>query len=88
MILASSTRFVRYLEDMRRNTIRTRNQRVACLHTFFPYLARRALELLHNLDNLREGAKRSDTDASPPKRSPAALFFLAVRPARKRLLVR
>jgi len=39
-------RFVRYLEDGRRNQIRTRNQRVACLHTFFEYLAGRVPELL------------------------------------------
>ena len=39
-------RFVRYLEDERRNQIRTRNQRVACLHTFFEYLAGRVPELL------------------------------------------
>ena len=39
-------RFVRYLEDGRRNQIRTRNQRVACLHTFFEYLAGREPELL------------------------------------------
>jgi site-specific recombinase XerD len=39
-------RFARYLEDERRNHIRTRNQRVACLHTFFDYLAGRVPELL------------------------------------------
>jgi integrase/recombinase XerD len=39
-------RFVRYLEDARGNQIRTRNQRVACLHTFFDYLAGRMPELL------------------------------------------
>lgn len=39
-------RFVRYLEDERRNHIRTRNQRLACLHTFFDYLAGRVPEVL------------------------------------------
>lgn len=39
-------RFVRYLEDARHNQIRTRNQRVACLHTFFDYLAGRVPEFL------------------------------------------
>jgi site-specific recombinase XerD len=39
-------RFVRYLEDERHNQIRTRNQRVACLHTFFDYLAGRVPEFL------------------------------------------
>lgn len=39
-------RFVRYLEDERRNHIRTRNQRLACLHTFFDYLAGRMPEVL------------------------------------------
>ncbi len=38
--------FVRYLEDERHNQIRTRNQRLACLHTFFDYLAGRVPELL------------------------------------------
>jgi integrase/recombinase XerD len=38
--------FVRYLEDERRNHIRTRNQRLACLHTFFAYLAGRVPEML------------------------------------------
>ncbi len=39
-------RFVRHLEDERRNQTRTRNQRVACLHTFFADLAGRVPELL------------------------------------------
>jgi integrase/recombinase XerD len=39
-------RFVRALEEERHNSIRTRNQRVACLHTFFEYLAGRTPELL------------------------------------------
>lgn len=38
--------FVRYLEDERRNHIRTRNQRLACLHTFFADLAGRVPEML------------------------------------------
>ncbi len=38
--------FVRYLEDERHNHIRTRNQRLACLHTFFDYLAGRVPEVL------------------------------------------
>ena len=38
--------FVRHLEDQRHNHIRTRNQRLACLHTFFDYLAGRVPELL------------------------------------------
>jgi integrase/recombinase XerD len=39
-------RFVRHLEDERHNQIRTRNQRVACLHTFFDDLAGRLPEML------------------------------------------
>jgi site-specific recombinase XerD len=38
--------FLRHLEEGRRNHIRTRNQRLAALHTFFAYLATRAPELL------------------------------------------
>ena len=39
-------RFLRHLEDERHNHVRTRNQRVACLHTFFDYLAGRLPEML------------------------------------------
>lgn len=39
-------RFLRYLEQERGNHIRTRNQRLAALHTLFDYLAGRAPEAL------------------------------------------
>ena len=38
--------FLRYLEDDRRNHIRTRNQRLAALHTLFDYVASREPEML------------------------------------------
>jgi integrase/recombinase XerD len=38
--------FLRYLEDDRGNHIRTRNQRLAALHTLFEYIAGRAPEML------------------------------------------
>lgn len=38
--------FLRHLEDVRRNHIRTRNQRLAALHTFFEYLASALPEVL------------------------------------------
>jgi site-specific recombinase XerD len=38
--------FLRHLEQERHNHIRTRNQRLAALHTFFEYLAQRAPEML------------------------------------------
>lgn len=38
--------FLRHLEEARGNHARTRNQRLAALHTFFEYLASRAPELL------------------------------------------
>lgn len=38
--------FLRYLEDDRQNHIRTRNQRLAALHTFFDYIATREPESL------------------------------------------
>jgi integrase/recombinase XerD len=39
-------RFLRHLEEARGNAIRTRNQRLACLHTFFADLAGRVPECL------------------------------------------
>lgn len=39
-------RFLRYLEDERGNHIRTRNQRLAALHTLFEYIAGRSPEML------------------------------------------
>ena len=39
-------RFLRYLEQDRRNHIRTRNQRLAALHTLFEYIAGRSPEML------------------------------------------
>jgi integrase/recombinase XerD len=38
--------FLRHLEEHRRNRIRTRNQRLACLHTFFEDLAGRVPEMV------------------------------------------
>jgi integrase/recombinase XerD len=38
--------FLQYLEGERKNNIRTRNQRLATLHTFFEYVARRMPEML------------------------------------------
>jgi integrase/recombinase XerD len=39
--------FLRHLEQTRRNGISTRNQRLAALHTFYEYIARRMPEMLH-----------------------------------------
>jgi integrase/recombinase XerD len=39
-------RFLRHLEDTRGNQVRTRNQRLAALHTLFDYIARREPALL------------------------------------------
>lgn len=38
--------FLRYLEEQRGNQIRTRNQRLAALHTLFEYIASRSPEML------------------------------------------
>jgi hypothetical protein len=38
--------FLQYLEGDRRNHIQTRNQRLAALHTFFEYVARKVPEML------------------------------------------
>lgn len=38
--------FLRYLDEVRHNQTRTRNQRLALLHTFFEYLAVRSPEML------------------------------------------
>jgi len=38
--------FLRYLEDDRGNHVRTRNQRLAALHTLFDYIASREPEML------------------------------------------
>lgn len=53
--------FLRYLDDVRHNHTRTRNQRLALLHTFFEYVAGRAPEML-------EVAER--VAAIPLKRTP------------------
>jgi integrase/recombinase XerD len=61
-------RFVRHLEDVRHNHARTRNQRLALLHTFFEYLAVRDPEML---------AVAERVAAIPPKRvSPPETRFL------------
>jgi integrase/recombinase XerD len=39
-------RFLRYLEDERHNHVRTRNQRLAALHTLFEYIAGREPQML------------------------------------------
>ena len=38
--------FLQHLEEVRGNQVQTRNQRLAALHTFFEYIARRAPEML------------------------------------------
>lgn len=53
--------FVRHLEEVRNNHPRTRNQRLALLHTFFEYLAVRHPEML---------AVAERVAAIPPKRVP------------------
>lgn len=53
--------FVRHLEEVRHNHPRTRNQRLALLHTFFEYLAVRDPEML---------AVAERVAAIPPKRVP------------------
>lgn len=53
--------FLRYLGDVRHNQTRTRNQRLALLHTFFEYLAVRAPEML---------AVAARVAAIPTKRAP------------------
>lgn len=53
--------FLRHLEEVRHNHPRTRNQRLALLHTFFNYVALRAPEML---------AVAERVAAIPPKRVP------------------
>lgn len=53
--------FLRHLDEVRHNHPRTRNQRLALLHTFFDYLAIRAPEML---------AVAERVAAIPPKRVP------------------
>ena len=61
-------RFLRYLEEERHNHVRTRNQRLAFLHTFFEYLASRVPEML---------AVAERVEAIPTKRAaPAETRFL------------
>jgi site-specific recombinase XerD len=60
--------FLRYLEDERGNHVRTRNQRLAALHTLFDYIASRNPEML---------AVCQRVAAIPMKRAaPAATTFL------------
>jgi integrase/recombinase XerD len=60
--------FLQHLEAARRNGVRTRNQRLACLHTFFEYLGGRVPEML---------AVAERVAAIPMKRTaPAETFFL------------
>jgi len=60
--------FLRHLEEQRHNHIRTRNQRIAAMHTFFEYLVRRVPEML---------AVAERVAAIPTKRvPPPETFFL------------
>ena len=53
--------FLRYLDEVRHNHTRTRNQRLALLHTFFEYLAVRDPEMIAVAERVR---------AIPTKRTP------------------
>jgi len=44
--------FLRHLEQQRRNSITTRNQRLAALHTFFEFVARRDPDRLHECQRI------------------------------------
>ncbi len=60
--------FLRYLENDRHNHVRTRNQRLAALHTLFDYIARRDPEMLGTCQQVT---------AIPMKRAaPAETHFL------------
>jgi len=60
--------FLRHLEEVRRNHIRTRNQRLAALRTFFGYLVLRIPEMLSVAERVA---------AIPTKRAaPSETFFL------------
>jgi len=60
--------FLRYLENDRHNHVRTRNQRLAALHTLFDYIATREPEMLDTCQRVR---------AIPMKRAaPAETHFL------------
>lgn len=59
--------FLRYLEQQRYNRIATRNQRLAALHTFFEFVARRDPDRLHECQQIAAiPVKRT---AHPPMRS-------------------
>jgi len=59
--------FLRHLEQQRHNRITTRNQRLAALHTFFEFVARRDPDRLHECQKIRAiPVKRS---AQPMMRS-------------------
>jgi len=45
-------RFLRHLEEGRHNHARTRNQRLAAVHTFFEYVARRVPEMLDRCERI------------------------------------
>ena len=49
-------RFLRHLEEGRHNHARTRNQRLAAVHTFFQYVASRVPEML---DRCERSARRA-----------------------------
>ncbi|MGH2855329.1 MAG: tyrosine-type recombinase/integrase [Solirubrobacteraceae bacterium] len=44
--------FLRHLEQQRRNSVTTRNQRLAALHTFFEFVARRDPDRLHECQQI------------------------------------
>jgi integrase/recombinase XerD len=63
--------FLRYLEDERHNHIRTRNQRLAVVHTLFDYIATREPDMLGTCQRV---------GAIPMKRT-APAETRAIRPA-------
>jgi site-specific recombinase XerD len=72
-------RFLRYLEADRHNHIRTRNQRLAALHTLFEYIAGRSPEML---------AFCQQVAAIPMKRVPPPETFFLERDEAAKLLRR
>lgn len=71
--------FLRHLEESRGNHIRTRNQRLAALHSFFEYIATRAPEMLPVCQQVA---------AIPAKRVPPPETFFLEREEVQALLAR
>ncbi len=73
--------FLNYLENIRKNTTQTRNQRLAIIKTFFSFIAEKCPELIHVAEKISSiSVKKTETKTiNPLTEDELSLFFKGIK---------